>query len=40
MVHDAGKKSLVQRLTVVDHMLTRFDKELGHQQTQIKKLQV
>ena len=39
MVHNAEKKSVMQRLAVVDHMLSRFDKELGHQQKQIKKLQ-
>lgn len=39
-VPNAEKKGLVQRLAVVDHMLTRFNKELGYQQTQIKKLQV
>jgi len=39
MVQSPDKKSLVQRLAVVDHMLTRFNKELGYQQSQIKKLQ-
>ncbi|KAA6418256.1 MAG: hypothetical protein FRX49_11765 [Trebouxia sp. A1-2] len=39
MVQNSDKKSLVQRLAVVDHMLTRFNKELGYQQSQIKKLQ-
>ena len=39
MVQNPDKKSLVQRLAVVDHMLTRFNKELGYQQSQIKKLQ-
>lgn len=39
-VPHAENKGLVQRLAVVDHMLTRFNKELGNQQTHIKKLQV
>ncbi|KAL0054094.1 hypothetical protein WJX82_003655 [Trebouxia sp. C0006] len=39
MVQNPDNKSLVQRLAVVDHMLTRFNKELGYQQSQIKKLQ-
>jgi len=39
MVQSPDKKSLVQRLAVVDHMLTRFNKELGYQQSQMKKLQ-
>ena len=38
-MQNPDKKSLVQRLAVVDHMLTRFNKELGYQQSQIKKLQ-
>ena len=40
MVHNADKKGLVQRLAVVDHMLTRFNKELGYQQSEMKRLQV
>lgn len=40
MVQNPDKKTLVQRLAVVDHMLTRYNKELGYQQSQIKKLQV
>ena len=39
-VPNAEKKGLIQRLAVVHHMLTRFNKELSYQQTQIKKLQV
>jgi len=39
MVQNPDKKSLVQRLAVIDHMLARFNKELGYQQSQIKKLQ-
>ena len=40
IVHNADKKGLVQRLAVVDHMLTRFNKELGYQQSEMKRLQV
>lgn len=39
-VPNAEKKGLVQRLAVVDRMLTRLNKELGNQQNHIKKLQV
>ena len=40
LVPNADKKGLVQRLAVLDHMLMRFNKEFGYQQSQIKKLQV
>ncbi|KAL0025778.1 hypothetical protein WJX77_011349 [Trebouxia sp. C0004] len=39
MIQNPDKKSLVQRLAVVDHMLTRFNRELGYQQSRIKELQ-
>lgn len=36
----AEKKGLVQRLALVDHTLSRFNRELDNQEKQIRKLQV